>query len=268
MAAGGADLSGRGSTWTQALAAGDVERVEGSILVADSQLGDEVARLLCVVADPTSPYPRARRGEVGVRESLVLAGAVRTAVAGGMPVVAVVDVPGQAYGRLEETVGLHLAVAAAVDAYAGARRAGHPVVALIVGSAISGGFLAHGLMASHIVALDAPGVEVQAMNRRTAARITRRSVEELERLGSELAPLSYDVVRWATLGHCDQLLTVSDAGAPAPDDVARVREALVVGVDLARQGPYELSSRLDATAATTARAASIRAREAILDQWS
>jgi malonate decarboxylase beta subunit len=118
------------------------------------------------------------------------------------------------------------------------------------------------------VALDAPGVEVQAMNRRTAAWITRRTVEQLERLGSELAPLSYDVARWASLGHCDQILTVSDAGSPTPDDVARVREALAAGVDQARRGPYELSSRLDTTAAITARACSIRARQAIRDQWS
>lgn len=268
MAGCGGDVSGRGAAWTNALAAGEVERVEGSVLVADSHLGNAVARLLCVVEDPTSPYLRARRGEVGVRESLVVAGAVRAAMAGGLPVVAVVDVPSQAYGRLEETVGLHLAVAAAVDAYATARQAGLPVVALIVGGAISGGFLAHGLLAGHIVALDALGVEVQAMNRRTAARITHRSVEELERLGCELAPLSYDVARWATLGHCDQLLTVSDAGSPRPDDVARVRQALAAGVDQARRGPYELSSRLDTTPAVTARAGSIRARQAIRDQWS
>ena len=260
-------MSGRGSTWTQALADGDVERVEGSLLVADCQLGDDTARILCVVEDPTSPYLRARRGEVGVRESLVLAGAVRTAMADGMPVVAVVDVPSQAYGRLEETVGLHLTVAAAVDAYAAARRAGLPVVALIVGSAISGGFLAHGLMAGHIVALDAPGVEIQAMKRRTAARITRRSVAELERLGSQLAPLSYDVARWATLGQCDRLVAVSDPAAPTATEVARVREALVAGVGQARRAPHQLSSRLDAAAGTTARAASIRARARIRDEW-
>jgi malonate decarboxylase beta subunit len=268
VVAGGGDVSGRGAAWTHALAAGDIQRVDGAVLAADCHLGGDVARLLCVVEDPTSPYLRARHGEVGVRESLLLAGAVRTATADRMPLVAVVDVPSQAYGRLEETVGIHLAVAAAVDAYAAARRAGLPVVALIVGSAISGGFLAHGLMAGHIVALDAPGVEVQAMNRRTAARITRRSVAELEHLGTLLAPLSYEVARWATLGQCDRLVAVSDPAAPTGTDVDRIREALVAGIGQARRAPHELLSRLDVTAAATVRAASIRARARIRDQWS
>lgn len=260
-------MSGRGGVWTHALAGHGVERVTGSVLAGAVRLGEEVGRVLCVVPDPASPYLRARRGEVGVREALALAGAVREAMDEGLPIVAVVDIPSQAYGRLEETLGLHLVLGAAVDAYAAARRAGVPVVSLVVGAAISGGFLAHGLMAGHIVALDAPGVEVQAMNRSTSARITRRSVEELESLGSELAPLSYDVVRWAGLGQCDQLLTVADADDPSPDDVELVRNALVAGVARARRGPHALSARLDAPTAARARAASLRARAAVREQW-
>ena len=73
-------------------------------------------------------------------------------------IVAVVDLPSQAYGRIEEMAGLHQTIAAAVDAYAAARVAGHPVVAIVVGKALSGGFLAHGLQAQQILALDDPGV--------------------------------------------------------------------------------------------------------------
>jgi len=60
------------------------------------------------------------------------------------PVVAIVDVPSQAYGRREELLGIHLACAAAANAYADARLAGHPVISLVVGKALSDGFLAHG----------------------------------------------------------------------------------------------------------------------------
>jgi malonate decarboxylase gamma subunit len=49
------------------------------------------------------------------------------------PIIAIVDVKSQAYGRREETAGIHLAAAAAADAYASARFAGHPVIALISG---------------------------------------------------------------------------------------------------------------------------------------
>ncbi len=47
------------------------------------------------------------------------------------PIVAVIDVPSQAYGRREEA-GIHQALAGAA-AYAKARLAGHPVIGLIVG---------------------------------------------------------------------------------------------------------------------------------------
>jgi len=42
------------------------------------------------------------------------------------PIVAIVDVKSQAYGRREETVGIFLAAATAADAYATARMKGHP----------------------------------------------------------------------------------------------------------------------------------------------
>ncbi len=71
------------------------------------------------------------------------------------------------YGRIEALLGIHLSLAAAADAYATARMSGHPVVALIVGTALSGGLLAHGDQAHRLLALDDPGVTIQAI----AARI-------------------------------------------------------------------------------------------------
>ena len=47
----------------------------------------------------------------------------------------------QAYGRREETGAIFLAAATSADAYASARMKGHPVITLVVGQAISGGFL-------------------------------------------------------------------------------------------------------------------------------
>src|SRR6202034_4751419 len=113
------------------------------------------------------------------------------------PIVAIVDVASQAYGRCEEKLGVHLACAAAADAYASARLAGHPVIALLVGSAMSGAFLAHGYQANRILALDSPGVLVHAMSKQAAARITRRTVEALEQLGERIVPIAYDVRSFA-----------------------------------------------------------------------
>lgn len=44
----------------------------------------------------------------------------------------------------KKAFGIHRALAGAAAAYANARLAGHPVIGLIVGKAMSGAFLAHG----------------------------------------------------------------------------------------------------------------------------
>ena len=190
---------------------------------------------LAVVPDPDNPFHRARSGEVGLTESLALAQTIRQIMAedAAAPqrraIVAVVDLPSQAYGRIEEMAGLHQTIAAAVDAYAAARVAGHPVVAIVVGKALSGGFLAHGLQAQQILALDDPGVEIHAMHKAAAARITLRTVAELDELGKTVLPISYDVRDWAQLGFCDGLLAVQDADAPTAEDTAVVGGAVTDG---------------------------------------
>lgn len=263
--------SGRGRAWLEALADTQVRGGPDSLLLGDGALAGERARLIAVVADRANPFVRARGGEVGITESLALAGAVRAIVAedarsgAQRPIVAIVDVPSQAYGATEELLGLHLTLAAAVDAYASARVAGHPVVALVVGTALSGGFLAHGLQASAILALDDPGVEIHAMHRPAAARITRRTVAELEQLGARIPPLSHSVRDWATLGFCDGLLPVQDAARPTAADVAGVRRALGDAIARARRAPA--LDRLGSTAARSSRMASIRVRETVRAQW-
>ncbi len=116
-----------------------------------------------MVPDPASRFFRARNGEVGLEQGWALAAVVRDVFARAhpRPIVALVDVPSQAYGHTEELLGIHLACAAAADAYATARLAGHPVIALLVGRAMSGAFLAHGYQANRILALDNSEVLVQ-----------------------------------------------------------------------------------------------------------
>jgi malonate decarboxylase beta subunit len=183
-------------------------------------------------------------------------------------IVAVVDLPSQAYGRIEEMGGLHQAMAAAVDAYHAARIAGHPIIALVVGSALSGGFLTHGLQGNQILALDDPGVEIHAMHRAAAARITLRTVDELDELAKTITPMSYDVADWATLGFCDGLLDVENPSAPTSTDVETVQAALEEGVRRARSGPLDLSNRLDSAAAVTTRHASRAVRDLLARQWN
>ena len=150
----------RGLEWMQALSNGDtLAGFPASVKVIDGELDNRQARFIAVVPDAHNPFPRARNGEVGLLEGWGLAKAVEEAIAedqGKTPrvLVAVVDVPSQAYGRREEALGIHQALAGAVDAYARSRLAGHPVIGLLVGKAMSGAFLAHGYQAQRLIALD------------------------------------------------------------------------------------------------------------------
>jgi malonate decarboxylase gamma subunit len=266
--------SSRGRTWFAALAGGarPVETALRTLLVADAALAGETVRLLAVVPDPGNRFPRARQGEVGLDEGWALAHHVRDAIAADSagvrrPLVAVVDVRSQAYGRLEELLGIHLALAAAVDAYAAARAAGHPVVALVVGKAISGGFIAHGCQAHRLLALDAPGVVVHAMGKESAARVTRRSVEALEELGETVLPMAYDVRHFAKLGLLHELIPGIDADAPSAGQVAHVKDRLAAAIADVRRHPGDLTGRLDNPGAKTHRAASIEVRRRLAEQW-
>ncbi|MEI7051032.1 biotin-independent malonate decarboxylase subunit gamma [Pseudomonas koreensis] len=255
----------RGLNWFNALSAGAVE-VEGlpsSLKVADGELG----RFIAVVADPDNRFPRARNGEVGLLEGWGLAKAVDDVItadrdkAQKRPIIAIVDVPSQAYGRREEALGIHQALAGAADSYARARLAGHPVIALLVGKAMSGAFLAHGYQANRLIALRDPGVMVHAMGKASAARVTLRSVEELEALAASVPPMAYDIDSYASLGLLWETLSVQQIEQPTAEDLARVIECLKQAIgDIAST---DLSNRLGARN----RQASSRVRELLRAQW-
>lgn len=266
--------SATGARWLEALTGspGLLDSPPRTVRVADAPLGAEVARFIAIVPDPGNRFPRARAGEVGIDEALGVAREVRRTIAEDAarrprPIIALVDVTSQAYGRREELLGIHLAAAAAVDAYASARLAGHPLIALLVGKAISGGFLTHGYQANRILALDSPEVLVHAMSREAAARVTRRTVEELEQLGERVAPMAYDVRSYAKLGLLHRLIGGVNAAAPELKDLERVRTELIAAVADARAGARDLSARLASPAARACRAASIAVRRRLAEQW-
>jgi len=269
-----ASSDSRGRIWLSALA-GLGTAVDGTstVLAADALLGGEAVRFIAVVPDPANRFPRARHGEVGLDEGWGLAAAVREVIEADRngnrrPIVAVVDVTSQAYGRQEEMLGIHLACAAAADAYATARLAGHPVVALLVGKAMSGAFLAHGYQANRILALADDGVLVHAMGREAAARVTRRTVAELDRLGEQIPPMAYGIRAYAGLGLLHGLIEGVSAEAPGAADVDRVRAELAAAVaDIRASGTRDLSSRLTSPEARQGRPASIEVRRRLAVQW-
>src|ERR1700735_3621103 len=264
----------RGTVWFRAFT-GQAAPMPGdpkSVLTADAPLGKDNARFLCVVPDPHARFPCARQGQVGLEEAYTLATRVREVIAqdtnaAKRPIIAIVDVKSQAYGRREETAAIFLAAAAAADAYGSARLAGHPVITLVVGHAISGGFLTHGYQANRILAFDDDGVMIHAMHKEAAARITRRSVESLEKLGKEIAPLSYDVRDFAKLGLLHEMLHVNDPDHPTDESTRVVRNAVLAAIEDALKGPFDLGNRLQSPQARETRQATLRTRALLESQW-
>jgi len=136
-------------------------------------------------------FPVVLAGVIGLEEAYKMALAVYLTIeadrdaplAEKRPILLVVDSPGNAPGKVEEVFGMHLATGAYQLALAEARQAGHPVVAMIIGRAISGAFLCHGLQADRILALSAAhGTMIHVMPLGSIARITKMDIERLEEL--------------------------------------------------------------------------------------
>src|SRR5271154_6270647 len=267
----------RGRAWFKALTGSDTTNLGDpkSVLATTAGVGNESALFLCVEPDRNSRFPCVRDGQVGLEEAFTLATHVRSVIAkdrdnpreAKRPIIAIVDVKSQAYGRREETAGIFFAAATSADAYASARMAGHPGISLVAGHAFSGVFLTHGYQANRILAFDDAGITIHAMHKEAAARITRRSVAELEKLGHEIAPMSYDVRDYATLGLLFKLLHADDPQHPTAEDVVEVRKAITEAIADAREGKLALSNRWESEAAKETRKGTLAVRAALEAQW-
>jgi malonate decarboxylase gamma subunit len=140
-------------------------------------------------------------------------------------------------------------------------------VALLVGKAMSGAFLAHGYQANRILALDSPDVAIHAMSKPAAARVTRRSIVDLEQLGERIPPMAYHVRAFASLGLLHRLIEGVNAAVPTPEDVQHVRREILEAVTGIRQSPRDLKARWSNAAARQTRTASIAVRRRLAEQW-
>lgn len=262
----------RGREWFSVLTDGAAIEpgYSNALLVADALLANQPARYIAVVPDPDNRFPRVRNGEVGLVEGWEIAKAVQDVVArdhhsdSKTAIVAVIDVTSQAYGRREEGYGIHQALAGAAGAYASARLAGHAVIGLIVGKAISGAFLAHGYQANRLIAFNDAAVMVHAMGKESAARITLRSVDALERLAATVPPMAYDIGNYASLGLLWRSLDLANPDQPGARDVAIVLASLKDALaDIAADPDRSLKGRLGAAN----RRASSTVREKLRQQW-
>jgi malonate decarboxylase gamma subunit len=138
------------------------------------------------------------------------------------------------------------------------------VIGLIVGRAISGAFLAHGYQANRLIALDDSQVMVHAMGKESAARVTLRSVADLEAFTAHVPPMACDIDNYALLGLLWKLLSVSNADAPTGADQSIVEKALLDAFDDIRTDP---SRGLGGRRGSVHRAASVTVRQKLREQW-
>lgn len=161
-------------------------------VVGSARINGEICTTIANDAMTFNPrFPVVYAGVIGLEEGYKMALAVYRTLAMDKdkpaaekrPLVLIVDTPGNGPGKLEEIIGMNKATGAYQLALAEARHAGHPIVAMVIGRAISGAFLCHGLQADHILSLTSEfGTMIHVMPLSSIARITRQDVERLSEL--------------------------------------------------------------------------------------
>lgn len=124
------------------------------------------------------------------------------------PIIFIADTQGQALSRHDELLGLNgyfAHIARCVDL---ARRHGHRLLTLINGEAVSGGFLAYGMLADRICAL--PDAQVRVMDLRAMSRVTKISLERLEALAGESPVFAPGAENYWRMGGIHEIWSADD----------------------------------------------------------
>lgn len=247
----------------------------GTVYYGESDKFAEDAIVTSIVPDPKNPMYRVRNGEVGLVEGFRMGQILNHVYEEDKdkvikrPIVIVIDVPSQAYGYNEELIGIHVALANSAAAYAKLRQAGHQVIGLIAGNAISGAFLAHGLQSSRLIALNSKEITVQAMTKASAARVTKRTIAEIEAAADKVPAIAYDINNYTKLGaiHCF-LEDITDQKA-SEKNVNEVIKAINAAIsDVREKNDTMLTARYtNETAKKMGRVETNKVRAKMAEEW-
>lgn len=258
----------------------DPDYAPGAV-VGSATIGGERATVIAIDATVMNPrFPATFSGLIGLEEGFKMAEAVyRTMetdrdlpVAQKRPMLLIVDTPGMSPGKVEEIVGIYKSTGAYQLACAQARKAGHPVVAVIIGRAISGGFLCHGLQADRILSLSEayePMIHVMPLN--AIARITKISIVLLNELSRTNPAFASGVTYFYRLGGVDEIIPgVEEVRPYMLRHIAEIR-AFKTASDFDATGPWaRLRTGIERQGRAAAGAVMDRIREqfqAVLPQW-
>ncbi len=143
--------------------------------------------------------------DVGVELALALATAVLDIINKhpARPIVFLVDTCGQRLRHRDELLGLNGYMAHLAKCVEMARQRGHAIISLVYEQALSGGFLANGMMSDVCAAL--PDAEIRVMGLAAMARVTRISEERLKELSLSSPVFAPGAQNYLAMGGLDSL---------------------------------------------------------------
>ncbi|HEX9278004.1 MAG TPA: biotin-independent malonate decarboxylase subunit gamma [Casimicrobiaceae bacterium] len=143
--------------------------------------------------------------EIGVDLALAMAKRVLATVRDhpGRPILFLVDTAGQRLRHRDELLGINRYMGHLAKCVELARARGHRVIGLVYDQALSGGFLASGMMADLCAAL--PDAEIRVMNLPAMARVTRQPEERLRALAAKSPVFAPGAINYVRMGAIDRI---------------------------------------------------------------
>ena len=124
------------------------------------------------------------------------------------PIVFIVDTMGQDSSRADELLCLNRTFAHLASCVDLLRRRGHPNLAIVLGEAVSGGFLSYGLMANQVFAMQSSQVKVMDLN--AMSRVTKIPLDKLKSLSQTSAIFAPGVENYYAMGAVDDIWQTLD----------------------------------------------------------
>ncbi len=236
-----------------------LESLVGDLIISDAEFGagavigtalldGQVCTVIANDAMAANPkFPVVYAGIIGLEEGFKMSLAVYHSIMADADksledkraIVLIVDTPGNGPGKQEEIFGMNKATGAYQMALAEARKAGHPIVALVVGRAISGGFLCHGMQADHILSLSPKfGTLIHVMPITSISRITKLDIEWLQELAQDNPVFAAGPDFFYKLGGVEELIdNIAEMRQCVINHVAEVRAKKIAGQE-AELGPW------------------------------
>lgn len=170
-------------------------RQEGYLLLGQGRCGKHTVAVIGTT----------NHAEVGVELVLAMAAAVLAVIRNepARPILFLVDTSGQRLRHRDEMLGLNGYMAHLAKCVEKARRRGHAIISLVYEQALSGGFLANGMMADVCAAL--PESEIRVMGLAAMARVTRISEEQLTELSVTSPVFAPGAQNYLKMGGLDAL---------------------------------------------------------------